>query len=54
MNLSNSALDLFSKLLGAEFEFLCQSCTDSDEEIAQQQETLDELFSLLAKLRRQQ
>ena len=53
MNLSNSALDLLSRLLGSEFEYLCQHCTDSDEEVAQQQETLDELFSLLSKLKNQ-
>ena len=53
MKLSTAALDLFSRLLGAEFEFLCQACTDSEEEKAQQEQVLDELFYLLAKLKNQ-
>ena len=51
MNLSNSALELFSRLLGSEFEYLCQHCTDSDEDKAQQEQVLDELFALLSTLR---
>lgn len=54
MNLSPTALDLLSSLLGADYEYLCQACTDSEEEIAQHEKALDELFSLLSKLRSHQ
>ena len=54
MKLSKAALDLFSQLLGAEFQFLCEACTDSDEEKAKHEQTLDELFALLSVLRNRQ
>lgn len=49
---SPAAVKLLSKLLGAEYEYLLQSCTDSEEDIARQEKALDELFTLLSTLKK--